>query len=440
LEKAHGGRTRVVAAELAAHFERSRDVERAVRYHGEAAAHASSRFAYEETRIHLERALVVLRSQPPTSERLRREMELLENLGWTLFALRGFGDEGAAQAFARLRDLAESLEAPAVRLRAMQSLLTVHTMRAEHATARTLGEEMIAIAEGVGDSLAAEEARPTLGAALMHLGELESAHDHAERGRASGDGEAPTIGTVSSCLLLASTCAHLGLAARARAMNREAVALADKLGIPYVRAHASIFAAAIYQVLRDVAETRSFAEETERLATESGFSVFRIMATIYVGWCDVQEGRLTEGLAKVREAFEQYTKSGQRISTTSYALLLAEAYLANGQAGAATRALDDALGFAAETDERLYEHELYRLKGECALASAAARKADAIEHFERALAIAADRKALLFELRAATSLCLVRKPAAEQLANLVDRFEVEDDCADLRAARTLLGN
>lgn len=441
LENAHRGRTREVAAELAAHFGRSHDVERAVRYHHEAASHASSRFAYEETRFHLEGALVALRSQPEASEGLRQEMELLETLGWTLFALRGFGDAGAAQAFARLRDLAERLSAPEVRLRAMHSLLTVHTMRAEHETARQLGEEMIAIAEQVGDPLAAENARPTLGAALMHLGELESAHRHAERACASSDVETPTIQSVSSYLLLASTYAHLGLAGRARTMNREAVARAEKLGIPYVRAHATTFAATIFQVLRDVADTRSFAQEAVRLAAECGFSIFGITATIYLGWCDVQEGRVGEGLAVVRRAFDQYRKSGQRISTTSYALLLAESYLANGEPAAANETLDEALAFAAETGERLYEHELYRLKGECLLSSppTRGRKAEATEYFARALAIAANRKALLFELRAATSLCRVRKSAHERLASLTKWFVVEDDCADLRAALALLG-
>jgi hypothetical protein len=58
--------------------------------------------------------------------------------------------------------------------------------------------------------------------------------------------------------------------------------------------------------------------------------------------------------------------------------------------------------------------------------------------FERALAIAAGQKALLFELRAATSLCRIQKSARDRLARLVDRFAAEDDCADLRAAQILL--
>jgi hypothetical protein len=49
------------------------------------------------------------------------------------------------------------------------------------------------------------------------------------------------------------------------------------------------------------------------------------------------------------------------------------------------------------------------------------------------------QKALLSELRAATSLCRVQKSARDRLARLVERFDAADDCADLRAASQLLG-
>ena len=104
--------------------------------------------------------------------------------------------------------------------------------------------------------------------------------------------------------------------------------------------------------------------------------------------------------------------------------------------------LDAAFAFAGETGERIAEHELHRLRGECLLASAATRGQEerATEHFERAIAIAAERKALLFELRAATSLLRLRGDAArERVARLVERFDAANDCADARIARSLLG-
>ena len=104
--------------------------------------------------------------------------------------------------------------------------------------------------------------------------------------------------------------------------------------------------------------------------------------------------------------------------------------------------LDAALAFAAETGERVDEHELHRLQGECLLADAATRrrKARAAERFERALAIAAARKALLFELRAATSLLRLRgKAARERVARLVDALRCGERLRRRAHRRALLG-
>jgi DNA-binding winged helix-turn-helix (wHTH) protein len=443
LEAAHHGRAGGIAGELAAHFERSCDVDRAVRYHGEAAVHARSRFAYQEARLHLAAALDLLQAQPETAERLRQEMPLLHDLGSALFAIKGYGDEGAARAFARMRELAERLDDAPMRLRAMDRLLVVRTMRGELTTAPRLGEEMMALADQLGDPVAAANARLALGATVLKLGEIEAARRHAQHVQALMDAESPLLPSIlgiSSCGLLALACAHLGLVAQTRAMKREALARAAKLGIPYFRAHATNFAAQACALLRDVARARALAEETVHLATEYGFSVFRIAATMVRGWCDVKEGRVDDGLAALRAAFNDYATTGQRIGTTTFSSLLAEAYLVSGDVAGANEVVEAAFAFAVETGERLCEPELYRLQGECLLASATTPgpKADAAQHFERALAIAAERKALLFELRAATSLYRVRKSARERLARLVDRFHADNDCADAQTARALL--
>src|SRR6185369_7076956 len=133
LEAVYAGRTGDVASELAAHFDKSRDVERAIRYHGEAAEHAGSRLAYQEVRLHLQAALDHLHSQPETPGRLQRELPILSQLGWTLVAIHSWGDQEAFRVFTRMRAVAERLEVPSMRLRAMESLRSMHTMRAEYA-------------------------------------------------------------------------------------------------------------------------------------------------------------------------------------------------------------------------------------------------------------------------------------------------------------------
>jgi adenylate cyclase len=384
-----------------------------------------------------------LQQQPESPEGLRQEISLLQELGSTRFAIKGYGDEDAARAFQRMRELAERLDVAPLRLRAMQGLLLVHTMRAGFTTARAVGEEMLALASELGNPVAIANTRVTLGAILLNLGELDAARQHGEHVRSLIDSERlPAVFAISSCCLLASACAHLGLLQQARAMVDEALARAATYAVPYLRAHATNFAAQTCAILRDVTRARSLAEETLRLASEYGFSVFRISATMVRGWCDVEDGRVAKGLAALRGAFQEYGTSGQRISTTSFSILLAGAHLASGDGAAATKVLHDALGFASETGERVNEPELHRLQGECLLQRDATggHQADARACFERALAIAANRRCLLFELRAAHSLYRIGgTPDRDRLARLVDRFGPEEDSADLRAARITCG-
>lgn len=440
LETAYAGRTGDVASALAAHFERSGDVPRAIRYHKEAAASASARYAYREARLHLAAALAGVRSQGESPERLAQEATLQERLGWTLIFLEGWGAREATAAFTRVSALADRLDKPLLRFRAMDALLTIHTMRAEYTTVRSLGEQVMALVTQLGDPLLAVTAHPTIGAALLQLGDLAGARAHGERGRALIDTTQPSLYGASIGLMLATAYVHQGQIARARALISEVATHAATVPIPYFRAHTMTYAAAGSQSLRDVTSVRAFADEAIRSAAEWGFSVLRAVATMLRSWCAVQEGHVEEGLAALRTAFDAYASSEQRIGTTAYSTLLAEAYLAAGDVSAATAVLDRALDFVAETGERLNEPELHRLRGECALASAhAGGRAEAARHFERAITVAADAGALLYELRATSSLCRIgRRQARDRLARLLARFGPDDDCADVRAARALL--
>ncbi len=372
MEAAFGERISEIASELAAHFERSGDVERAVRHHCEAAARAGARFAYQETRLHLEAALGLIHEQPETLPRLRQQLPLLETLGTTLFATRGYGDEGAAQAFARVQEIAERLDGAEARLQAMGGQLIVHTMRAELTTARALGEAMVVLAEQLGKPAELASAHTMLAAALFGLGEVEAARLHAERGRALFDPGAPPLPTntgVQSSILVASACGYLGLVEQAWAMNRDALARAATLGTPFHRALATNLAAQVCMLLDDASGAHPLAEEAEQLAAAYDLAVFRLTATMVRAWCEVAQGRVRDGLPLLQDAFDEYGTTGQRFGTTSFSMILARSHLAGDDPARAAAVADAALSFAAETGERVYEPELLRLKGECLLAS-----------------------------------------------------------------------
>ena len=443
LEQAHAGRTAEAASELAAHFERSGDAARAARFHGEAAAHARSRFAYQESRAHLDAALARQRELPDGPERARHEALLLNALGATLFSVNGHDDEDAARAFARMRELAEQLDDGALKLRAMDGLLLGHAMRGELAAAQALAERMIESADRRKNAVAGANTRMTLAAVAYHQGDLAAAHrlaqDVMQFSETGATPLSPTL-AMSSRLLLSWTHALLGQPAEARARLREAVERGTALPAPYSRAQSTNLAARGSALLRDVAAARERAADCVRLATEFGFDVFRIEGTLLLGWCDAVDGQ-AGGLATLGEAYRAYSATHRRISATTYGVLLAEAHLAHGDAESARRAVQDTFALADTTGERVSDPELHRLLGESLLSGAPrrAQRDEAARSFERALALAEQRGAQLFALRAATSLLRLRGDAErERVAVVVARFAPNEESADLQAAQALL--
>ena len=152
--------------------------------------------------------------------------------------------------------------------------------------------------------------------------------------------------------------------------------------------------------------------------------------------------------------------TGAELKVPYYLGLLATAHTLAGRVPEALALLDEALAWVERTDERWYEAELHRLKGELLLRkcreagakpapresqpghTALPREAEAC--FQSALAIARRQGAKLLELRAALSLSRLwqqqgkRAAARQLLAEVYGWFTEGFETADLQEARVLL--
>ena len=103
----------------------------------------------------------------------------------------------------------------------------------------------------------------------------------------------------------------------------------------------------------------------------------------------------------------------------------------------------EALAVAEKNEERMYEAELYRLKGELTLAQSSVQK-EAEECFHKAIAIARKQQAKSLELRAVMSVSRLwqqqgkKKESHEMLAKLYSWFTEGFDTKDLQEAKALL--
>ena len=94
LEVGYGTQAREIGAELAGHFARGRDTQRAVRYLHDAGENALQRRAYQEGIAHLTQGLALLTTLPDTPERTQRELTLQLTIGNALISTRGYTQEG----------------------------------------------------------------------------------------------------------------------------------------------------------------------------------------------------------------------------------------------------------------------------------------------------------------------------------------------------------
>ncbi|MEJ0020177.1 MAG: hypothetical protein WDN25_27235 [Acetobacteraceae bacterium] len=147
----------------------------------------------------------------------------------------------------------------------------------------------------------------------------------------------------------------------------------------------------------------------------------------------------------LRAALDIYVRSGWMICYSEFLGVLAEGVAGRGELPDATAMIQEALEWSNRTGEQYYAAELLRIKGEISLRKADEQSVETAEGcFREALDVASRQGALMWELRAATSLARLRirqdrrDDARRVLAPVHARFTEGFETADLCAARELL--
>lgn len=168
------------------------------------------------------------------------------------------------------------------------------------------------------------------------------------------------------------------------------------------------------------------------------------------GWALAAEHRVEEGVAQMRQAFAGYEQTGAGILRPYYLALVADVYGRMGKETEALQLLDEAVDAVQTSEERWWEAELHRLKGELTLKQIASQGSDAERiaeaYFDKAGRVAAEQGARSLELRAATSLGRLwmkqgkKIEARSLLGETYSRFSEGFDLPDLREAKLVFGS
>jgi DNA-binding winged helix-turn-helix (wHTH) protein/predicted ATPase len=455
----YGARAGERAAALAMHFERGQDAPQAVPYLQQAAVNALTRGAYQEAIAHLSRGLEVLQTLPDTPEHRRLELRVHLTLGPAVIVTQGPASPAVERVYTRAQALCQELgETPAL-FSVLRGRWIYAAVGGQFHAAAALGQQLLALAQEAQDTGHRLEAHRTLAATVFYLGELPTAYTHAQQGLALYDpqhhhvlavhyGQDPGV----ACLVYAAwQLWYLGYPEQALARGQEAVALARRLSHPHSLAVALHAAATLHQFRGAARAAQACAEAALALATEHAFAFYQANSTVLQGWALAVQGRGEEGTAQMCQGVAAYEATGAGLRRTYFLALLAEAYGRAGQGTEGLRLLAQALTVVRTTGERVYEAELYRLRGELLLASAGpgprptgSREADAESSLQQALAVARRQQAKSLELRATMSLARLwqqqgkRIQAREPLSEVYGWFTEGFDTADLQEAKALL--
>ena len=394
------------AAPLAVLFETGRDPIRAAHFWNRAAQASMRLYAHDETARLARRGLDLLATAPDSPERAGTELDLQITYAMAVKTGRGYAVPEVGAAYARARALCRQIQDPARVVPVLMGLSAHHVVAGEISTSRDVGLEMMELFNRLGDPHLQMLGNWSLGAALFHLGDLQVAHTHLQRGlelydpafhrsRVWETGIEP--GVFCRCEY-ARTLTILGFPDQGLAAVRRAVAQARALDHPQPLAFALLFEIIVQLARRNPREVQRTYEQLAVVCHAHGIAQEIQWAAPLCGRAILDLGDTKRGLRVLEEGLAAHTITRSALLRPYYFHLFAGALLRVREYTRAQRALDDARAVAVATEQNAYASEHGRLQAE--LLAATGHPAEAEDSFIAAITAARIQGALWHELRA----------------------------------------
>ncbi len=450
LETFYGEQAEEIAAQLAHHFQEAAIVPKAIVYLYKAGSRAAQLSANEEAISHFNKVLKLVKTQPDTPERTQQELATQLSLGSALMATRGYAAPEVGRAITRARKLCQQIGETPQLFPVLFVLAGFYGIGAEYRTARELAEQTLKLAARGKDPLHIAMANLQLGYLLLHMGEFTQARAHLEHMIHFYDPEqhsslAFIYGSDLGVYALgwtAWTLLFLGYPDQALKWSKQTIALAQKLDHPFSLAFAlNVAGNTVNRMLHEVRVSREYSKEVMRLSREKGFVFYQGLALFDQGWMQVEERQVKEGIAQMQQGLAVLKATGTEAYQTFCLSFLADAYRKDDKVDEGLKVLTKALAFVEKSDERLFELELHRLRGELLLIQ---DEAQAEACFRQAIETARRQNAKFFELRIVMSLSRLlqkqgkQKEAQKLLADIYGWFIEGFDTPFLKEAKALL--
>ena len=441
-----------VSGQLASHYERAGMIEQALPYYRRAAAVAQCVYANEDAISLLLRSLELLALLPAGSKRDKQELSLQLALAPLYRMTTGWAAPELERVLDRALALCDTVGDDAQRAETLYGLQSLYVVQARLEKVQVVSDELHTLYQhSLGttppftDMMAA--------GARLHLGKITDANTQFTEIIAAHDPDQilhlqESQGTNYAAHARAWQ-AHalwcLGYLQQAQEKGRDAVKLVQDLDQPFNQALASAYLALLQQLCADEAVAREHAEQALALTEKYQAPYYRAWADILVSYALALEQPNEERIEYLRGSITAFKASSARLRLPYFLSLLAQVYGKAGRAEEGLACINEALSEARAHNERWWDAELHRLRGELLLMDGAdASEVEAA--LLRAIAISQSQQARSLELRATMSLARLWSTqkrfddARRKLSDLYAWFTEGFETPDLQAARLLLAH
>ena len=435
---------------IAHHYTEAGNPDAASRFWQLAGQRALERSHDVEAVAQLTRGLELVRKLPVDRARQVRELAIQLARAAALRATQGFAAPATGAAYTEARELALAVADSNRLITALNGLYAYHMVRAEHAQARPVAEDLVRLADQLRDETHQMIGQRALGAVLFHIGSPEIARGHLEKSLQAYDPEkhahlATLLGTdhgETAMSFLSLALWVLGQPDQALAMQLGALAHAERLRHLHTIAQALTYVCFVRLLRRESAEVRESARRLVTLSDEHSFPLMAATGRFWEAWAIAEGGDSSLRVHQMEQAAAAWWGTGAQTYRSFAETLIADARLRAGDVDGAARLLQIASDRTTDSDERWAEPELLRVRGELALARDDTSGARAL--FESAVACAGMQRARMWSIRAATSLarCLTSEgrpaEARDLLAPLLSTVDEGRATLDLVEAQHVL--
>jgi tetratricopeptide (TPR) repeat protein len=408
-----------------------------------------------EASQHFSHALVLLADLAKNTAKQQQALLLQFSLGQALDTINTAGSD-TILAYTSALKLARELQDIPKTISILVALTNNYRNRSEVDLAQKYGEECLLLAEESQNPEHLMMANLALFWLALGLGQCADATSYIEKTISFYRNykndlslyDAYNFGNVLG--LAGLVLAPLGFPDRALRYAKEGLALVQQYEHPFGIASALGLMAAVHEKRGEWQDALRFGEMMVEVSKIHNFTITRTFGEIHAGVSLAMLDKPEEGYARVQQAIEERKAMNMHFAQSNNLAITGYGYGLAGQVEKGLAIVNEAINQVEGDNDRQGEAKICQIKGDLLLmqilpeAEYKIAQQEAETCFRRAIKIAQDQQAKLWEARALASLCRLlhsqgrNEGCNQQLADLYGEFTEGFEIEDLRMVRTVI--